>query len=653
MFLRKILYCLSLSFCLIFVSCDEFMLRKTVSVQFLEGDVSFDPDNVSMSGDLIYTIKNKQNKTLQEIFFISHSQVIIDNIRYNGDTIRFEQGIGYGSGIYRIRVASLLSGASAKIEIKFHISGPVEEDRFLLTADTVFMDAKKIWLPVPFADLPAFLYSIKIITPDNYYTVMGGKEQEESVKNNKKTTLWESETDDILHTGDIFIGLFERIKKDNISVYTTETNNIGLIFDDTSKTIDFLSNRLWKYPYSQTYVVNELFQYKDTEEFIDGEKMANIVQISPELTSDGLLDDEQLENSAIPYIPRQSYAKLFEVLAHELSHAYVPPFLKFEEKDYIESESFAEYMGLTTIAYYNPAIYNKFIQRNRIDLINLQLANQTNLRLFNYIYGVNVLHSAFGENKDEFYNYVNMLIQKYSYTEVGLDELIQTASDLTDSEMTNLINGDALSLWKDNKLYNIELSYINVFVTNKIKKGISIDAKRMIIINNNFPIPLKVSLIERYPDRVFTNSIELVKNSNTNIIVEYYILSIEAKSKMDMLEEKLSDNRILFVTNNNGEMIINAVNSFYNYQKINSKNVKIDKTNEASGDFETIPADRERSAAIDTNIQFLYDTQNQTNNELYIQAYKLIAGKPYSYVIFKIKKERENYIISGVLDPLF
>ncbi len=316
MVFRKALIFPVLLIILALVSCDEFLLKKTVSVVFLEGELKFDPADVSLSGDLFYSIANKQSKSLQEIYFISHSNVLVDSIRYNGELIRFEQGIGYGSGFYRIRIPSLLSGISAKIEIKFHIKGPINEDRFMLTEEAVFMDARKIWLPVPFADSPNFLYSIRIKTPENYYSALGAKLADETVKNGEKSSLWVSESTDVLHTGNIFIGLFGRYQKGSISIYDIDTNYNALIFDYAGKTIDFLSNRLGKYPYSQVNIVDELFQYKDMEEFIDGEQLANTIQISPELTGTNLIDEETLSLSSMPYVPRKSYSKLFEVIAH-------------------------------------------------------------------------------------------------------------------------------------------------------------------------------------------------------------------------------------------------------------------------------------------------------------------------------------------------
>ena len=641
-----------LIFILSLMSCDDFLLKKSVSVSFLEGEIKYDPSNLNLSGNLIYTIENRQNKNLQEIFFISHASVIVDSIKYNGELVNFEIGIGYGSGIYRIRIRTLQSGSTAKIGIKFHINGPINEDRFILNEDTVFMDAKKIWLPVPFADSPSFMYSIKLTVPENYFSVLGGKNTEETIKNEEKSSVWISESTDVLHTGNLFIGLFDREQKGNTIIYSSDTNNNYLLFDYTEKTIDFLTNRFGFYPYSQIHIVNKLFQYNDIEG-IEGENMANTIQLSPDLTADNLIDVQTLSSSSIPYCPRNSYSKLFEVLAHELSHAYIPHVLKFNENDYIESESITEYMALAVIAAYYPEIYNKMILRNRTDLINLMLAGQSGQNVYKYVYGVNLLHTIFGDKREEFFNYINLLIQKYEYIEIGMDELLQTARDMQDSENSNFIDSDALTLWPAGKLYNIVLTATNMVITNFLRRGFSLDMKKLITLSNDFPISLEVSLVETFPDNIITNLLKIDKNSSTNLIITSNLKSIEAISGKESIENDLSFSRIDFDTNLSGPTILDAVNEFYNNQKFTNRNIKINKDNETEIPFILLSQDRDKSNVKNSDVRFQFDCQSENSDQLYVQAYKLIGGKPYSYVLFQVKKDGKNYTVAGIMDPIF
>jgi len=640
------------------LSCDEFILKKTVVVKLLKGDIIFEPNTPSLFGTLNYTIKNRQKKSLQEIFFISHPQVQIDTIKYNGDKTRFDQGIGYGMGIYRIRIPVLPSESDAQIEITFHLNGPIREERFLLTSEQVFMDAKKIWLPVPFAETPSFLYLLKVSTPTNYISILGARIKEETIKPDRREIVWQSEIEDVLHTGNIFIGQFERVNHNDIFLYSYNPIQPNPIFSFCRKTINLFSNRIGKYPYSQIHIINELFQYKDIEEFIDGEAMANIIQLSPELSDTNSISIDKITNSPIPFVPRNNVAKLYEVLAHELTHAYLPTILKFNEDNYIEQEAFAEYAGLCSIWNYYPEIYKKFIDGNRIELINLKLSGQSDQRLFRYLYGVNSLHCAFKENPALFLDYINILIQKYRYIEVGPEELIQTANDVNSitSPSNTIIFTNAIALLGSEQLYNVELSFSNLYVTNFFEKYKTVEIHRQLFIQNGFPIPVDVILTYIYMDYSLTNIVHLDGFSNTNLICDNKVLSIIAKTGLEALEEKLSDNQVSFISNYGEDIAISSINNFYNNQKFNTRWVKIEKSNTSNEDegFESLYIDRERSTFVSPSISFQFDRIVPNKKEGYIQAYKMIDNKPYSYVIFKFKKENINRIdILGIIDPLF
>ncbi len=561
-------------------------------------------------------------------------------------------------GIYRIKIPILQPENEAQIEISFHLNGSVREERFLLTADQVFLDAKKIWLPVPFAETPSFLYSLKVTIPTNYLSILGAKIKEETIKPDRREILWQSETEDVLHTGNIFIGQFERVNHNDIFLYSYNPIQFNLIFNFTRKTINLFSSRIGKYPYSQIHIINELFQYKDIEEFIDGEAMANIIQISPELSDTNSIAIEKITNSPAPFVPRNNLSKLYEVLAHELVHAYIPTILKFNEENYIEQEAFAEYAGLCSICNYYPEVYKKFIEGNRIELINLKLSGLSEQRLFKYLYGINALHCAFQENPTLFLDYVNILIQKYKYITVGPEKLIQTASDINSmiSQSNTIVLTNAISLLGEEQLYNIELSYSNIYITNFSEKYKSIDIQRQVFIQNSFPVPVDIALIYVYMDYSLTNIIHLEKFSNTNIICDNKILSLTTKSGLEALEEKLSDNHIYFISNYGEDIAISSINNFYNNQKFNTRWVKIEKSSISNEDegLESLYTDRERSVFISPSVSFQLDTIKPNRKEGYIQAYKLIDGKPYSYVIFKFKKNNIHQInIVGIIDPLF
>ncbi len=663
---RSLRFIIFLIFTLLFLSCDDFLLKKTVNVQYLEGEINYDPSTASISGRLAYDIQNNQTVTLHEIYFISHNLVSLDYVTYNGDVMRFEQGLGYGSGIYRIRIPQLKSGEKARVELKFRLEGPVEEDRFLLTKDNVFIDAEKIWLPVPFAQKPEFLYSIKIKTPEDYYAVIGARIKEETVKNGKRVSSWESETPNVLLTGNIFISKFNRQKEGNIYLYSVTTNYSDVIFKYSAKVLDTLSNFLGPYALSQLHIVNEMFQYNDMEEFIDGEAMANIIEISPDLTANDLLNENTVSSSLSPDIPRKSVWKIFETLAHEMSHTYIRGILKFDDDSYLESESMTEFMGLDIISQDDKNIYNKFIQRNRIELINLDLAKDSHIDQIKYIYGINCLSAAFYSSEELFFTFLKTLIEKYKYTDIKVDELILTAQEMNDaalkkinSESTNsnenIIDYEALKLWSKYELYNLALSntiiqITNIQIINIHKKKTIIEDKILCFLNNDFPINIDVTMYENFSSNTVTNIISMTKNSETNFIFDKDLKSVEITSHYDMLEKNLSDNRIDFEKNNSNE-IIEDINNFYNGQKT-GKAVIFDKSAANQQGWRNLYDDREASLLIKTNISFRFDKVRENDDEIYLQAYKMLDGKPFSYVVFKGRKLKDKCNMIAVIDPV-
>ncbi len=335
----------------------------------------------------------------------------------------------------------------------------------------------------------------------------------------------------------------------------------------------------------------------------------------------------------------------------QLSHAYIPSILKFDSKSYIESESFTEYMAILVMAYYTPEIYDKIIMRNRLDLINLELANQTNKNIYKYLYGVNLLHAAFSDNKDQYFDFINMLIQKYAYTEIGINEIQQTAHEIHDLTNSNSIDADSLLLWSDCRLYNIDMSYTNIYEANMAKKG-RMEKKRLVSLSHNFPVPMDVTLIAQYRDHADTNLVKMDKESFTNLVLDTNIISLEAVTGRDGILERESGRHIDFNNSNNtGQMLIDSLNNYYGNQKITNKLVKISREGGQFGNFNVLSDDRERSHALSPEVRFQFDSMYQGADDLYIQAFKLIGGKLYSYVLFQVKKDGNKYMITGVKDP--
>ena len=183
---KPFIFFIIILYLLVLTSCDEFLVKKTVAVTSIEGDLNFDPVNVALFGQMNYVISNDQTNNLSEIYLECHGDVTVDEISYKDILMRYEQGTLYGLDYYRIRIPNLNSSEIANISVKFHIVGPVQENQFFFNRDKVFIEAYKVWLPVPFANSPESSYKIKIQTPENYYSIMGAKLTNESVTEREK-----------------------------------------------------------------------------------------------------------------------------------------------------------------------------------------------------------------------------------------------------------------------------------------------------------------------------------------------------------------------------------------------------------------------------------------------------------------------------------
>lgn len=654
--IKNILFALCFLLFIFLQACDEFLLKKSVAVEYLNGDITFEPSGPALSGTLGYDIRNNQLNSLNEIFFISHSLVSVDSIVYENETIHFEQGVGYGFGIYRIKVPSLQKGAKARIVLKFHIDGPVEEDRFLLTKNNVFIDAEKIWLPVPFAQAPNFLYSIRVRTPLDFHSVLGAKTVEETTNGGKRSVLWQSESEDVVMTGNLFISRFQRLKRGPLSLYSFKNENADAIFRYANLTLRAFETNVGQYPFSQVQIVNELFQYKDMEEFIDGEATANIVQISPDIVTNSLLGEREIATSLYPDIPRNSTWKLFEALSHELSHAYIRGIIKFEDESLIESEALSEFMGLKVISLTNGMIYDKFIDRNRIEIMNLFLTGGGKSKLLKYLYGVNCLNTAFSCDPEVFFRFIKTLIEKYGYTRIQAEQLVTTAQEMNfaltnggpvdDDVLTNrMIDTEALRLWTEYSLCNLKLSVSNIWITNYLtKKRYAVEEKTLLTVNNDFPVDITVTLYENYKNHSATNLFRVEKDSETGVIVEKNLLNASINSKYGCLEQNLADNSVKIPVNGKKELYRNIADFYKNQGK--------QKADPQSGDWKALENDRKKTLAVRQNVSFLFDRMRENGDQFVLEAYKVLDNKPFSYVIFRGKKIGQAYYVNSVVDPV-
>ncbi len=645
---------------LLVASCDEFLLKKTVSLEFISGDLTYQPAKAMLIGNMTYTIKNKQDKPLNEVYLVCHPQAIIDSITYNGSAMRFEQGIGYGYGIYRIKIPLLPRNSKAKIGIRYHLAGPIVDNRFVLTDKNVFFDANKIWLPVPFADTPEFGYKITVRTPKDFYAVLSGKMTSETVERNDRTTVWESEIDNGLLTGNIYISSLDRFSRDNIYYYSQDTNNSELVLDYSEAVWKRLNENIVKPPFSQFHIVNDFYIRRDNEEeFIDGLFMANMFIVSSNIFSRSysVTESDLLKNN-IPAMPPHTELAVLELIAHEMSHVYTSSILKFEEDEDLTMESLTEFLSLSLIRSRNQELFAKFTERDRMLMRILYHLGRTNQPLWKYLYGSMALCSAFGGSDiDLSYNFIDILIQKYRYTKITLFELIQTAASMNqqivrdggdDVSPAALIRTSFLDLWKANRFYNVSLSTAYLLVTNRT----TVTTNYSFTLSNQFPMNINGRMISFVGTNAYTNDILLSSRSSTNFVIDYPVTSMKFDSPYRAYERDLSDN-LYFMKTASIPRLVQNINMFYQDSNIDLS--LIEKVNQEidpadAGMYRTLYEDREKYGPMDT--YFELDDFIWRNGELYLYVYRKKANTILSYAFIKIIKQHSKYSIVGIFDPL-
>lgn len=645
-----------------FSGCEDFFLKKTVSVYSISGNLEFLPSIPEIHGKIDYGIRNSQKKEIREIYLICHPSVEIKYIFYNQTLIKFDQAVVYSYGVYRIIIPSLSPGKSAQISIELRIRGPITENRLILSSDQVFFDAKKIWIPIPFAEIPDFHYTMTIRTPIEYYPVMGGMMIEETVKNDHRVTLWKSEVNLPLLTGNLFITKFKRYQQDNIYFYSENDQNLSLIMNYSKYTINYLSSEIGFFPFSQTHIVNKVFQYKKLEEFIDGEYLANCIHVIPEIFSfPRLLSAQDSLESGVPFLTKASQLKLFEILAHELSHSYISTLIRFENPDHLFFESMTEFLGTQIINSKYSGVTPLIMERNRIVLINLFLKKQTHNPIWTYFYGVNLLGIAFYEHSELYSELIRLLINKYRYTKIGISEVISTASlmnQILPAETTNsqppTIDIDVFKLWEKQKLYNLSMELKQ---SQKNSTPVNNHSDVELTIFNSFPINIDCSLVIETSTNIITNAVKLKPESLTNISLEQPFIQVSLNSPYQWLEFDLSDN-VIFADKSELERINEELNHFYQNQKYNkslieiAKNLRSDlKIEDRDIEWNTLYYDREITWTLSTNTWFIFDRGIFKNNNIYIEAYKWVDHKPFSYTIFKAKQSKKKFTIEAILDP--
>ncbi len=659
---KPLLICLIMPFILSLFSCDEFLLKKTVAVLSISGDIRFDPTIPQVSGSIQYNIKNNQEADLKEVYLICHPQVELLQVIYDNKKMSFETGQGMGDKIFRVKIPSLSPGTGAHLSLKFRVQGSFQEDRFLLSKERVFFDVKQIWLPVPFADHFEFPYTLEVRCPSSFYPVLGAKKEQEKLEDDVRITLWKSELNNALMTGTLQFLPFERYQEKNIYYYSATTNNIDRIMDYIDFTQKRFKHNMGYLPVSEFHVINQMYPYAEMKEVIDGEYLGNAIMLENSLCDyDSYSSSKDLLNSTIPFVPNTSEIKILEVIAHEIAHNYISTLVRFEDDFHLNMEALTEFIAIDIMRQYHEKFLDLMNEKNRILLINLFLQKKNRTPLWKYLYLVNTLEAAFWQNNRWTSHYLSLLIDKYRFSEIQWRHLSTTIDDINRilSKNTNniLLDTEVMENWKDMRLHNFSLSSVDILLTNmQAPKWNRIQKMKQVQIKSHFPYSTDSILISYTPTNIYSNHIFLENNSTTNILLSMDTITTKLDSRYTYLETHLADNQINF-KDRSWQDLVNEINHFYKGENYNTRFISVGQDVEgpvirtADAHWNNLYQDRDKSQSISPNVFFQYDQVYFSKKEFYLEAYKWINNKAFSYVIFKGKIIKNRLHIEAILDP--
>ncbi|MGC8764308.1 MAG: hypothetical protein ACP5QT_00260 [Brevinematia bacterium] len=651
------IFLIIISLLLLSASCDEIVLKKSVEVKSLNASLTFDETDEKINGTAKYIIENSQTTKLKEIYFFCNQNVFVTSIKYKNISMFYDSTFLYGYNIYRIKIPGLEPGKTEDVELAFSIVGPVEKNRFILKKDIVFLDPKEIWLPLPFLSSQKFNYTLRVKMPENYYLITGGKITYETISNEFRIQQFESETDEAIESGVLIITKQKRFNKNKIFLYTEKSENADELILMANNINNFLEKRLGFFEFSQLHLLDNLFQYNDMSISIEGETFANVILISNISLKN--LSLEKLTNNPYNYIYEDSEALFYKILAHEIAHTHLFGRIRFEPDDYLILESMVDYLALISLREISYPCYATFLLQNRFEIQNLIKSPSKNEGVLSFLYKVNYLDAICSGNKNLYLELLKILDKKYRYTKISINEVIQTIKDIpfeiNKNSLIEDLNIAAAEKIQDNKLYNSFINWEMKTITNKIsKRKNKIEKFINVTIKDNYPFKLNAFLVLDYQNYSLTNRI-IFNNSETNIMFKEKPVSIRLTSPFDMLEENLYDNYIFF-ENTIFKTIEESLNYYYSGQStFIPKNIEFGKEEpkENNPKYErTLEKDRELSWELKGKIRFVIDVFKQNNDTIYIQAYKLVNNKFFSYVIIKGVIENNKTILTSIIDPV-
>ncbi|QJR21998.1 hypothetical protein BREVNS_1248 [Brevinematales bacterium NS] len=611
-------------FILLLAGCDEFALKKTATIRKVSGTIRFDPSSPQLFLSLVYDMMNYREKTLREVYFYCHEAVTIDAI-YDGNTpLRMEQGVGIGMSIkvYRVRVADWLPGTRRLFRMEARITGQEKSSGFFLSREGVFLESSRVWIPVSFDEIPAFSYSLSVEVPLGYQAILGASLVEEKTSSQTVLSRWESESTNLLFTGRLVIGRFQKIEEGGVAFYLPERyeaipeKRLSTLFSLLRDGKDILQRYVGSYPFRDVRIVFVPREVASLEEWTDGLFSANMLLLEESLVS-ALTNQKRFLLDGV-LLGEDNWLYVLKVILHEMSHAYIGYGLRWEKEDLLSLESLTEVTGLKLLEWLSPEAYRLAINRLQYDWQVVSLFGES--RLKTYLYRNLLLSSTLTPR--QYLRLLRGLRGRYLYTLIDENSLLQT---LADQGETNTLSS-LVSLWNTPPRWQMGLSLTNGGV---------------VVFSSAPPHPM--TLVVETPS--FSTNLSIEVSGSLFVPLPWKrTTTLSLMSDIQWADETIGDD----ILSDSWKIILSNLTLYYRGET----NVAFLLSESSQDKKLRLPReDRFLSLVVMPSLEVVYHRHERKDNILYLYAYKKGSNTRSTYGLFVFREENNRWLWEGVYDP--
>lgn len=611
-------------FILLLAGCDEFALKKTATIRKVSGTIRFDPSSPQLFLSLVYDMMNYREMTLREVYFYCHEAVTIDAI-YDGNTpLRMEQGVGIGMSIkvYRVRVADWLPGTRRLLRMEARITGQEKSSGFFLSREGVFLESSRVWIPVSFDEIPAFSYSLNVEVPLGYQAILGASLVEEKTSSQVVFSRWESESTNLLFTGRLVIGRFQKIEEGGVAFYLPERyeaipeKRLSTLFSLLRDGKDILQRYVGSYPFRDVRIVFVPREVASLEEWTDGLFSANMLLLEESLVL-ALTNQKRFLLDGV-LLGEDNWLYVLKVILHEMSHAYIGYGLRWEKEDVLSLESLTEVTGLKLLEWLSPETYRLAINRLQYDWQVVSLFGES--RLKTYLYRNLLLSSTLTPR--QYLRLLRGLRGRYLYTLIDENSLLQT---LADQGETNTLSS-LVSLWNTPPRWQMGLSLTNGGV----------------VVFSSAPLH-PMTLVVETPG--FSTNLSIEVSGSLFVPLPWKrTTTISLMSDIQWADETIGDD----ILSDSWKTILSNLTLYYR-----GETNLVFLLSESSQDKKLrLPReDRFLSLVVMPSLEVVYHRHERKDNILYLYAYKKGSNTRSTYGLFVFREENNRWLWEGVYDP--